>query len=73
MVDEFINVRNGEEFEFNDKRYRKVDDRRAVLVCTETGDSNGTYNFYPEDKIRRKCLIHCSQNDCGPVASEKLL
>ncbi len=55
MVDEFINVRSGEEFEFNDKRYRKVDDRRAVLICAKTGDSKETYNFYPEDKIRRDC------------------
>ncbi|WP_345319706.1 hypothetical protein [Novipirellula rosea] len=53
MVDEFINVRNGEKFDFNDKRYRKVDDHRAVLICTETGDSKKTYNFYPEDEVRR--------------------
>ncbi|EMI20523.1 hypothetical protein RMSM_02555 [Rhodopirellula maiorica SM1] len=53
MIDEFANVKLGEEFIHDNKSYRKVDDRRAVLVDDASGDDRNGWHFYPEDEVRR--------------------
>jgi len=53
MIDEFANVNVGEEFFYDNNQYRKVDDRRAVLVDDESGVDENGWHFYPEDEVRR--------------------
>ncbi|WP_372719248.1 hypothetical protein [Novipirellula sp.] len=51
MEIDFYNVNAGEEFEHESKRYRKLDDRRAMLIDKTSGERRAIH-FLPEDKVK---------------------
>ncbi|GAA5510034.1 hypothetical protein Rcae01_05540 [Novipirellula caenicola] len=50
MEVEFYEINAGEEFEHDSRRFRKLDDRRAMLVDRQT-DARRVIHFYPEDRV----------------------
>ncbi|GAA5510080.1 hypothetical protein [Novipirellula caenicola] len=50
---DFGSVRVGEEFIYADKRYRKLDNRRAEVIVPLQTDNDNAFNFYPEDEVQR--------------------
>ncbi|EMI20525.1 hypothetical protein RMSM_02557 [Rhodopirellula maiorica SM1] len=54
MQDEYLNVEVGDEFEYQGRRYCKLDDRRAWLLDGEPSSDEKVIHFYPEDRVHRK-------------------
>ncbi|GAA4460236.1 hypothetical protein GCM10023156_41000 [Novipirellula rosea] len=51
MEVDFYNVNAGEEFEHDSKRYRKLDDRRAMLIDRSTSDRR-VIHLMPESRVQ---------------------
>ncbi|GAA4453227.1 hypothetical protein [Novipirellula rosea] len=53
MNDEYFNVEVNEEFSYEGDKYRKLDDRRSLLLSD--GDEK-VVHFYPKDEVYRLSL-----------------